>query len=93
MIRTLSEKKHEEQSALIGITPSGQFLNQLIDKFALNIIADLIDKMFMQRVVIANAISEVAHNEPSLSPLVLVLIHGKTHAQYRMLKRHKLVNL
>ncbi len=47
----------------------------------------------MQRVVIANAISEVAHNEPSLSPLALVLIQGKTHAQYRMLKRHKLVNL
>jgi HD-like signal output (HDOD) protein len=95
LLETLSEKKHEEHSALTRITPSGKFLNQLINKYALEISANLIDKMAMQRVIIANAMFEVANNEPTanLSPLALVLIQGKAYAQYRVLRGHKLIDL
>ena len=44
---------------------------------------------------IANAMFEVANNEPTanLSPLASVLIQGKAYAQYRMLRGHKLIDL
>ena len=95
LIETQNEQKHDEHSALTKITPSGPFLNHLIDKYAQNISAKLIDKMTMQRVLIANAMFEVASNEPAadLSPLALVLKQGKSYAQYRMLKGHKLIDL
>ncbi|MFQ3189560.1 MAG: hypothetical protein ACI936_000685 [Paraglaciecola sp.] len=95
LLETQSAQKHEEHSALTRINPSGAFLNQLIDKYALDISAKLIDKMAMRRVIIANAMFEVANNEraANLSPLALVLKQGKAYAQYRMLKGHKLVNL
>jgi len=95
LIETQNAQKHEEHSALTRATPSGEFLNQLIDKYALDISAKLIDKMAMQRVFIANAMFEVANKEPTadLSPLALVLKQGKAYAQYRMLKGHKLIDL
>ena len=95
LIETQNAQKHEEHSALTRVTPSGEFLNQLIDKYALDISAKLIDKMAMQRVFIANAMFEVANKEPTadLSPLALVLKQGKAYAQYRMLKGHKLIDL
>jgi hypothetical protein len=95
LLETQQVQKHEEHSALTRITPSGAFLNQLIDKYALRISANLIDKMAMQRVFIANAMYEVANNESNaeLSPLGLVLKQGKAYAQYRMLKGHKLIDL
>jgi hypothetical protein len=95
LLETQNEQKHDEHSALTRITPSGQFLNQLIDKHALNISARLIDKMAMKRVFIANALFEVANNQPTaeLSPLALVLKQGNAYAQYRMLKGHKLIDL
>ena len=95
LLETHNTQKHVEHSALTRISPSGQFLNQLIDKYALEISAKLIDKMAMKRVIIANAMFEVANNEPAanLSPLALVLKQGKAYAQYRMLKGHKLVDL
>lgn len=88
-------QKHEEHSALTRITPSGPFLNQLIDKHALTVSANLIEKMAMQRVFIANAMFEIANNESQveLSPLALVLKQGKAYAQYRMLKGHRLIDL
>ena len=95
LMESQQAQKHEEHSALTRVTPSGSFLNQLIDKYALNISANLIDKMAMQRVFIANAMFEVANNEPvkDMSPLGLVLKQGKAYAQYRMLKGHKLIDL
>ena len=95
LVETQDAQKHDEHSALTRITPSGPFLNQLIDKYALGISTKLIDKMAMQRVFIANAMFEVANNELSadLSPLALVLKQGKSYAQYRMLKGHKLLDL
>ena len=95
LIETQKNQKHDEHSALTRITPSGPFLNYLIDKNALNISAKLIDKMAMKRVFIANAMFEVANNEPvaDLSPLAVVLKQGKSYAQYRMLKGHKLIDL
>jgi len=95
LLETQNAQKHEEHSALTRITPSGPFLNHLIDTHALKISAKLIDKMAMKRVMIANAMFEVANNEPAanLSPLALVLKQGKAYAQYRMLKGHKLIDL
>jgi hypothetical protein len=95
LTETQLAKKHDEYSALTRITPSGLFLNYLIDKHALNISANLIEKMAMKRVFIANAMSEVANNLPEadLSPMALVLKQGRAYAQYRMLKRHKLIDL
>jgi hypothetical protein len=95
LLETQNAQKHEEHSALTRITPSGPFLNHLIDTHALKISAKLIDKMAMKRVMIANAMFEVANNEAALnlSPLALVLKQGKAYAQYRMLKRHKLIDL
>lgn len=94
LVETQQAQKHEEHSALTRITPSGPFLNQLIDQHALRISANLIDKMAMQRVFIANAMFEVAENKPTpeLSPLGLVLKQGRAYAQYRMLKGHKLID-
>lgn len=88
-------KKHEEHAALTKISPSGEFLNELISKHALGISADLIDRMQMKRVFIANAMREVANDKPmqNLSPLGLVLKQGIAYAQYRMLKGHKLIDL
>jgi hypothetical protein len=95
LVETQNTQKHEEHSALTRITPSGPFLNHLIDTHALKISAKLIDKMAMKRVIIANAMFEVANNEAAanLSPLALVLKQGKAYAQYRMLKGHKLIDL
>ena len=95
LIETQTTQKHDEHSALTRITPSGQFLNHLIEKHALNMSAKLIDKMTMKRVFIANAMFEVANNPAAadLSPLALVLKQGKAYAQYRMLKGHKLIDL
>jgi hypothetical protein len=95
LVETQNAQKHEEHSALTRITPSGKFLNHLIDKYALNVSVKLIDKMAMRRVFIANAMSEVSSNNSlaDLSPLALVLKQGKAYAQYRMLKEHKLIDL
>ena len=95
LVETQNSQKHEEHSALTRITPSGPFLNYLIDKFALGVSAKLIDKMAMKRVFIANAMFEVANNQSAtdISPLALVLKQGKAYAQYRMLKRYKLIDL
>jgi hypothetical protein len=95
LLETQKAQKHEEHSALTRINPSGPFLNHLIDKYALNISAKLIDKMTMQRVIISKAMFEVVNNEHTadLSPLALVLKQGKAYAQYRILKNHKLIDL
>lgn len=95
LLETQKAQKHEEHSALTRINPSGPFLNHLIDKYALNISAKLIDKMTMQRVIISKAMFEAVNNEPmaDLSPLALVLKQGKAYAQYRILKNHKLIDL
>jgi hypothetical protein len=95
LVETQASQKHEEHSALTRITPSGPFLNHLINKYALNVSAKLIDKMAMKRVFIANAMLEVANSESTeeISPLALVLKQGRAYAQYRMLKRYKLIDL
>ena len=95
LVETQDSQKHEEHSALTRTTPSGPFLNHLIDKYALGVSARLIDKMAMKRVFVANAMFEVANNKPAadISPLALVLKRGKAYAQYRILKRYKLIDV
>jgi hypothetical protein len=81
LVETQNSQEHEEHAAVSRITPSGPSLNHLIDKYALGVSARLIDKMAMRRVFIANAIFEVANNEPAadISPLALVLKQGKAY--------------
>jgi hypothetical protein len=99
LIETQNAQSHDQHSALIRISPSGDFLNQLIDKYALGVSADIIDKMAMKRIFIANAMREVAgqaadnSTQQEISALALVLKQGSAYAKYRMLKGHKLIDL
>jgi hypothetical protein len=95
LIESQDLQQHEQHSALTKIQPSGTFLNQLNNKYALDISATLIDRMALKRVFIANAMHEITDNVPTsqLSPLALVLKQGKAYAQYRMLKGYKLIDI
>ena len=92
---TENTQKQQEHSALLKIKPSGNFLNQLIASYGLDISAQLINKMSMKRVFIANAMQEIADNiAPSdMSPLALVVKQGNAYAKYRILTRHKLIDV
>ena len=95
LIASQKELKHEDYAALTRLTPSGTFLNQLIDKYALTISANLLDNMAMKRIFIANAMRELSSHQPAsnLSPLARVLKQGTAYAQYRLLSFHKLIDL
>ena len=93
--RSQQQLKHDEYAALTKLTPSGDFLNQLIHKYALTISAKLLDNMAMKRIFIANATHQLAGEQPAsnLSPLALVLKQGSAYAHYRLLSFHKLIDL
>lgn len=87
-------QKHQEHAALMQSVPSGEFLTTLIDKYALQVSAKIIDKMAMRRVFIANAMNEFVANVPpkDMSPLAQVLQQAHGYAKYRMLKSCKLLD-
>jgi hypothetical protein len=87
-------QKHQEHSTLMQTTPSGEFLTAMIDKYALQTSAQIIEKMALRRVFIANAMNEFAANIPfqEMSPLAQVLQQAHAYAKYRMLKIHKLLD-
>lgn len=88
-------RKHDEHSALLKLTPSGDFLNHLNSKYALNVSAQLIQKMDLKRVFISNAMQELAENKQAadISALAKVVEQGYGYAQYRILKGYKLIDL
>ena len=95
LIEAHNEKKREEHAALTKIVPSGEYLIGLLDTFALQVSADMIAKMGMKRVFIANAMKEVADDLPitHLSPMGKVLLQGLAYNRYRMLKTYRLINM
>ena len=95
LVEAQNQQQHELHAALTRLVPSGEFLNQLIDQFALPISASLINMMDMKRIFIANAMQEVASPEPldELSPLALVLQQAKGYSRYRLLKMYNLVDM
>ena len=90
-----NDKKREEYTALTQITPSGDFLNELISQYAMDTTARLIRHMGMRRVFIANAIEEYAENEKltDMSPMGQTLVQGIAYSQYRILKGYRLLNM
>ncbi|MEP0355343.1 MAG: HDOD domain-containing protein [Paraglaciecola sp.] len=92
---TESARQHEEHSALLKLTPSGEFLNMLNARYAFKTSSQLINRMEFKRVMINNAMDELAKNTKTAdaSPLTGVLRQGYGYAQYRILKSHKLIDL
>lgn len=95
LIEAQNQQQHELHDALSRLSPSGEFLNSLIDKYALNVSADIISMMKMQRLFIANAMQEVAQKEElaEYSPLAQILKQAKGYSRYRLLRMHKLIDL
>ena len=94
LIEAHEGRKHQEHSALMQTHPSGEFLTAMIDKYALQTSAQIIDKMALRRVLIAKAMGEVAANTlaQEMSPLARVLYQSRAYAKYRMLKSQKLLD-
>ncbi|MFT4938059.1 MAG: HD-like signal output (HDOD) protein [Paraglaciecola sp.] len=94
LIEAHEGQKHQEHTALMQTEPCGEFLTTLIDKYALQISAQIIDKMALRRVFIANAMNEFAAKIPfqDMSPLTRVLQQGHAYAKYRLLKSQKLLD-
>lgn len=95
LIEAHETKKREEHAALAKITPSSDFLIQLMERFSPDISAQLIAKMNMRRVFIANAADEFARDLPhaEMSPMGRVLMQGTAYNRYRMLKAYKLITM
>lgn len=95
LIEAEKHRKHDEHKALTKTHPSGMFLTHLIDKYAFDVSATMIEKMGMKRVFINNAVQELRQNLPhnDLSPLAKVLQQGNAYAKYRILKNHKLIDM
>ncbi|MFT2091916.1 HDOD domain-containing protein [Paraglaciecola sp. 2405UD69-4] len=92
---TEGARQHEEHSALLKLSPTGAFLNELITRYGLKTSSQLIARMNFKRIFISQAMQARAENKqasksPSLSE-VLAQSHG--YAQYRILKHHKLIDL
>lgn len=84
---------HDQYHALSRLEPSGEFLNQLLDSYALNTSAELLKMMNLQRVFIADAMQEVASKAPlkEISPLGLILKQAQGYSRYRLLKMNNLI--
>jgi hypothetical protein len=95
LVEAQNAQQHEQYNAISRLEPSGEFLNQLVDKYALTTSADLIKMMNMKRIFIADAIQEVASEEPlkEISPLGLVLKQARGYSRYRLLKMNNLIEV
>jgi hypothetical protein len=95
IIEAHNDKKREEYAALAKIEPSADFLLSLVDKYAMSVSSQIINKMDMRRVFIGNSIDEFAKKIPfkDMSPLSKVLYQGNAYCKYRMLKSCKLIDM
>ena len=66
-----------------------------MQEYADNVSAQLIRRMNMRRVFIANAMDEVANQTPvtHMSPMGKVLAQARAYNKYRMLKSFKLITM
>lgn len=86
--------KHQRHSALTKVEPSGDILLSLLDKYAANASADIIDGLQFTRLPLNTAFSELAQKQlpsPPL-PLTTVLKQSNAYGKYRILKFHELVS-
>ncbi len=92
---TEKKRQHEEHKALQRVSPSGNFLVGLVNQYAFDASTRLIKHMNLQRIPILHAMLELNSDAPpqELSAMAKLLKQGQTYAQYRMLKRHKLITL
>lgn len=95
LIEAQNEQQHELHGALTRLKASGEFLNQLIDKYALPLSAELISMMDMKRIFIANAMTELVslNKTEALSPLAVLLKQARGYSRYRLLKLYNLVEM
>jgi hypothetical protein len=95
LIESQAKQEHEVHDALSRLVPAGEFLTQMLDKYALPVSAALINKMDMKRIFIANAMQEVASSESlsESSPLALVLKQARGYSHYRLLKMYNLIDM
>jgi hypothetical protein len=93
LIEAQNAQLHDQHNAISRLEPSGDFLNQLLDSYALTTSAELIAMMNMKRIFIANAMQEVASKEPlnEISALGLVLKQARGYSRYRLLKMNSLI--
>lgn len=89
------ERQREEHDGLLKITPSGDFLQELLEKQSMKLSYRLIQHMDLRRVFIANAMEEFSQDMPlkDMSPLGKVLTQGQAYSQYRMLKSKQMINM
>lgn len=92
---TEKKRQHEEHKALQRVSPSGSFLVGLVNQYAFDASTRLVKHMNLQRIPILHAMLELNSDAPppELSAMAKLLKQGQTYAQYRMLKRHKLITL
>jgi hypothetical protein len=92
---TEKKRQHEEHKALQRVSPSGNFLVGLVNQYAFDASTRLVKHMNLQRIPILHAMLELNSDAPpqELSAMAKLLKQGQTYAQYRMLKRHKLITL
>ncbi|MDP5040391.1 MAG: HDOD domain-containing protein, partial [Paraglaciecola sp.] len=95
LVDAQNQQLHEQHNAISRLEPSGEFLNQLIDKYALAVSADLINMMDLKRIFIADAMQEVANKAPlaEITPLALILTQAMGYSRYRLLKMNSLINV
>ena len=88
---TLNHKRH---AALTKVEPSGDVLLTLLDKYAAQTTADIVNNLQFTRLNLHEAFAQLGLTDPGEEPLPLtkVLKQGNAYAKYRILKFHNLVS-
>lgn len=94
LIEAHEDMKRDEHGALLKIGPSADYLLSLMWEHSMSVSAQMISKMGMKRVFIANAMEEYSRKLPfkKMSPLAQVLVQANGYSKFSMLKRYKLLN-
>lgn len=88
-------RKRDEHLALGEITPSDEFLANIIEEFSYTLSAQFLKIMAFKRLFVAEAMTEFAENKAvsNMSPYAKVLAQGVAYNRYRMLKQHKMIDM
>ncbi|TRY31394.1 HDOD domain-containing protein [Aliiglaciecola sp. M165] len=94
-IEAESERKRDEHLALGEITPSDEFLRQLIEEFSYPLSARFFEIMQFKRLFVSEALNEFAQNKAvsHMSPYGKLLAQGVAYNRYRTLKLNKMINM
>ena len=85
---------HQRHAALTKVEPSGDVLLTLLDKYAAQTTADIVNNLQLTRLNLHEAFAQLGLTDPGEEPLPLtkVLKQGNAYAKYRILKFHNLVS-